>query len=167
MSTTSLADQTTSITIPSPIGPLTLHASTDALTGLEIGTALDAAEGDTPTGTHPVLSLVAAQLGEYFAGMREEFDLPIELRGTAFQLAVWEALESIPYGHTLSYGELAAAVGKPGAARAIGGAVGANPIPIIIPCHRVMGKDGSITGYSGGDGVSTKRALLQREARHH
>ena len=163
MPTTLAPHDTATLTIPSPIGPITLHAGPDALTRVEIGSAADGGQAPSAAGVHPVLSLAAAQLDEYFAGVRQDFDLPIELRGTEFQLQVWQALGAIPYGQTLSYGELAEQVGRPGAARAIGGAVGANPLPIVIPCHRVMGKDGSITGYSGGDGVSTKRRLLDLE----
>ena len=163
MTTTFVPHDTATLTIPSPVGPITLHASPDALTGLDIDTGLDASDNAADPGVHPVLSLAAAQLDEYFAGVRTQFDLPIELRGTEFQLEVWQALETIPYGETLSYGELADRVGRPGAARAVGGAVGANPLPIVIPCHRVMGANGAITGYSGGDGVSTKRRLLELE----
>lgn len=104
---------------------------------------------------------VLAELGEYFAGTRRQFDLPLAPRGTAFQLAVWSALRTIPYGETVSYGELARRLGRAGLARAVGLANGANPLPIIVPCHRVIGADGALTGFGGGLGI--KRALLSLE----
>ena len=97
----------------------------------------------------PVLRAALAQLREYFGGKRRSFDVPLEPSGTSFQRSVWQALVSIPYGDTVSYGSIAAALGTPHLARAVGAAVGANPIPIIIPCHRVIGADGSLTGYGG------------------
>lgn len=102
-----------------------------------------------------------AQLEEYFAGVRTEFDLDLALQGTDFQMAVWDALRAIPYGTTASYGEIAAAIGRPKAVRAVGGANNANPISIIVPCHRVIGADGSLTGYGGG--LGTKESLLTLE----
>ncbi|MDR9396933.1 methylated-DNA--[protein]-cysteine S-methyltransferase [Pontimonas sp.] len=159
---------TASLTMPSPLGTLTLHATDHAVIGLEIGHASDT--GSTPSHAstphnlaHPVLAAAKAQLEEYFAGTRHTFDVPVSMKGTPFQEAVWSALESIPYGETASYGQLAQRVGRPGAARAVGGAVGGNPVPIIVPCHRVMGSTGKITGYSGGDGIATKKALLAHE----
>jgi len=104
---------------------------------------------------------VLTQLGEYFAGTRRAFRLPLAPAGTAFQLAVWEALRAIPYGQTVSYAELARRLGNAGSARAVGLANGANPLPIIVPCHRVIGADGSLTGFGGG--LHTKRALLSLE----
>lgn len=105
---------------------------------------------------------VAAQLDEYFAGERTAFDLAIAPVGTDFQMRCWEALRAIPYGQTVSYGEEARRIGKPEAVRAVGSANGANPISIIIPCHRVIGADGKLVGFGGG--VDTKRALLEHEA---
>lgn len=101
------------------------------------------------------------QLDEYFAGTRTAFDLPLRLHGTAFQVEVWEQLRRIPYGETISYGELAKRVDRPEAARAVGSANGQNPIAIVVPCHRVIGADGSLTGFGGG--LDWKRWLLQRE----
>ncbi len=101
------------------------------------------------------------QLLEYFSGKRRAFNLPLDLRGTAFQLAVWKELLNVQYGKTVSYGELALWIGKPKAARAVGAAVGANPIPIIIPCHRVIGKNGGLVGFGGG--LELKRRLLAIE----
>jgi methylated-DNA-[protein]-cysteine S-methyltransferase len=104
---------------------------------------------------------VLAQLDEYFCGTRRVFSLPLAPAGTAFQLTVWEALRAIPYGHTVSYAELARRLGNAGSARAVGLANGANPLPIIVPCHRVIGADGSLTGFGGG--LYIKRALLSLE----
>jgi len=101
------------------------------------------------------------QLREYFDGTRREFDLPLDLRGTGFQLMVWRELARIPYGETISYGELARRIGQPDASRAVGAANGANPIPIVIPCHRVIGANGSLTGFGGG--IETKKRLLALE----
>ncbi len=101
------------------------------------------------------------QLAEYLAGDRRRFDLPIDLRGTEFQLYVWHELAQIPYGTTVSYGEIAARIGRPRAARAVGAAVGSNPIPIIIPCHRVIGKTGALVGFGGG--LDLKQRLLALE----
>ena len=104
---------------------------------------------------------VIAQLEEYFAGQRLEFDLPLAPRGTEFQRRVWHALREIPYGKTISYGELARRIGNPSASRAVGLANGANPLPILVPCHRVIGADGSLTGFGGG--LPIKRKLLALE----
>ena len=104
---------------------------------------------------------VIAQLGEYFAGRRRRFDLPLRPRGTEFQRRVWRALTEIPYGGTICYGELARRIGKPSASRAVGLANGANPLPIIVPCHRVIGANGSLTGFGGG--LPIKRQLLSLE----
>lgn len=106
---------------------------------------------------------VAAQLVEYFAGKRTSFDVPVALRGTPFQLDVWNELRKIPYGHTISYAELAHRIGRPSAVRAVGAANGANPIPVIVPCHRVIGANGSLTGYGGG--IERKQWLLALEGR--
>ena len=101
------------------------------------------------------------QLSEYFAGNRKDFDLPLDLNGTAFQLSVWRALLKIPYGETRTYGEIARSLGKPQAARAVGMANHDNPVAVVVPCHRVVGHDGSLTGYAGG--LHLKRALLALE----
>lgn len=111
----------------------------------------------------PEAELAEKQLGEYFAGKRKSFSLPLKPEGTAFRKAVWNALAKIPYGETRSYGDIARAVGKPGGARAVGQANGDNPIPIIIPCHRVINADGSTGGYSGGGGEKVKSFLLELE----
>jgi len=111
----------------------------------------------------PLIKIAAAQLTEYFAGKREEFDLPLAPAGTDFQRAVWRALQTIPFGETRSYGDIAAQIGNPKACRAVGMANNRNPIAIIIPCHRVIGRDGSLTGYGGG--LDIKQYLLNLESR--
>lgn len=148
-------------TLPSPLGDITLELDGDALVRLSIHDGPAVSSDSAPE--HPVLAQVVKQLTEYFDGRRQDFEVPVSLEGTAFQLDIWQTLVDIPYGHTLSYGELGAAAGHPGSARAVGGAVGANPIPIIVPCHRVMGANGAITGYSGGSGIPTKQWLLDKE----
>jgi methylated-DNA-[protein]-cysteine S-methyltransferase len=110
------------------------------------------------------LADVTAQLTEYLTGERQTFDVPLALEGTPFQRRVWDMLRAIPYGETLTYQEIALALGKPGGAQAVGGAVGRNPVSIIVPCHRVLGSDGSLTGYMWGTHV--KRWLLDHERRH-
>jgi len=107
---------------------------------------------------------VRAQLAAYFAGELTQFDLPLAPRGSPFQLGVWQQLRRIPYGVTISYGELARRVGDPSAARAVGAANGRNPLPIIVPCHRVIGADGSLTGFGGG--IATKKFLLEHELKY-
>jgi methylated-DNA-[protein]-cysteine S-methyltransferase len=144
---------------PTPVGPLHLSAGDGGLTGLRFG--LDAISGERDD-DHPVLVAAARQLGEYFAGERRDFDLPLAPAGTPFQLGVWEQLRLIPYGTTVSYGELAHRLGSPSASRAVGLANGRNPIAIVVPCHRVIGADGSLTGFGGG--MAAKRTLLDLES---
>jgi methylated-DNA-[protein]-cysteine S-methyltransferase len=108
-----------------------------------------------------LIQRAAAQLAEYFNGKRQLFDLPLAPAGTEFQMAVWKALQTIPYGQTRSYGQIAAAIGRPQASRAVGGANHNNPIPILIPCHRVIGADGGLTGFGGG--LPLKKFLLELE----
>lgn len=111
-----------------------------------------------------IFSRAFRELDEYFAGTRTAFSLPLQVGGSAFQNAVWTALQAIPYGQTRSYRELAARIGRPAASRAVGAANGANPLPIVIPCHRLIGSDGSLTGFGGG--LETKRFLLAHEQRN-
>lgn len=111
---------------------------------------------------HPVLARASQQLAQYFAGERREFDLPLHPSGNPFELDVWHALATIPYGETLSYGQQAERIGRTGAARAVGAANGRNPLPIVLPCHRVVGADGSLTGFGGG--LDLKRQLLDLES---
>ena len=144
--------------IQSPVGPLTLTGTEDALTRLSFG------GGQAGAGSpSPALELAARELEEYFAGVRREFTVPLAPEGTAFQLAVWSALREIPYGATASYRDIAVRLGKPGGAVAVGQANSRNPIPIIIPCHRVIGAGGQLMGYTGG--LEIKRFLLRLEER--
>ena len=152
--------------IKTPIGPLTLQADEAAVTAIRFGAggAQDASPLLGAGGAQdasPLLDAAEAQLREYFAGARRTFDLPLAPHGTAFQQRVWAALRAIPYGETRTYGELAAAIGSPNASRAVGMANHRNPIPIIIPCHRVIGANGTLTGYAGG--LEIKRKLLALE----
>ncbi|HEY8282174.1 MAG TPA: methylated-DNA--[protein]-cysteine S-methyltransferase [Leifsonia sp.] len=147
----------------SPIGRIELTSDGEAITSLSMER-----EGHLPLDAHPerstpVLDRATRQLEEYFAGERRAFDLPVRMSGTAFQRSVWERLALLEYGTFTSYGELGLELGRPGSGRAIGGAVGANPVPIIIGCHRVLSASGRITGYSGGDGIPTKLWLLTHE----
>ena len=145
----------------SPVGPLLLSGDARALTGLAFmgertrippGWARDDAR----------FAMERRQLDEYFAGERSEFDFPMRLEGGAFECDVWEALAAIPYGTTATYGEIAERIGRPGRARAVGAANGRNPIAIVVPCHRVIGADGTLVGYGGG--LERKRRLLDLEA---
>ena len=145
-------------TIDSPTGPLTITASEKAITEIRF-------EADSGSNPNVITQMAAVQLSEYFQGNRVTFELPLEVSGTKFQESVWGELLKISSGETVSYAYVAQKIGKPKAARAVGGAVGANPIPIVIPCHRVMASNGAITGYSGGNGVQTKQKLLDHEAR--
>jgi methylated-DNA-[protein]-cysteine S-methyltransferase len=144
--------------IETPIGAL--HAAFDEEGRLvELGFREPAHD---PAPAPPNLQL-EAQLREYFSGKRQTFDFPLAPKGTEFQLAVWNALLEIPYGDTITYAELARRIGKPSAVRAVGAANGANPIPVIIPCHRVIGSNGTLTGYGGG--IERKQWLLALEGR--
>jgi len=144
--------------ISSPVGPLLLAVSERGLVALEFGRGKIAAgwvESEEKT------AACARQLEEYFAGRRRRFDLPLDLRGTDFRKSCWRELLKIPYGETRSYADIARAIGKPAAVRAVGLANGQNPVAIIVPCHRVIGSDGSLTGYGGG--LEAKRRLLELE----
>ncbi len=145
-------------TVETPVGSLTIVAGESGLAAVLFGSETGPAEEP-----HPVIAAAARQLREYFGGERREFDLPLELSGTPFQRRAWLALADVPYGTTRSYGEQARRIGAPGAARAVGAANGRNPLPIVLPCHRLLGADGSLTGYGGG--LEIKRALLDLEAR--
>ncbi|OBG88000.1 cysteine methyltransferase [Mycobacterium sp. E3298] len=148
-------------TIDSPIGPLTLAGQDSVLTMLRM---VDQTYEPSRTGWAPnatVFNEATDQLNAYFAGELTEFDFDFELRGSEFQRRVWKALQTIPYGETRSYGEIAEQIGAPGSARAVGLANGHNPIAIVVPCHRVIGANGSLTGYGGG--LDRKRTLLALE----
>jgi methylated-DNA-[protein]-cysteine S-methyltransferase len=153
-------------TMQSPVGELTLVASAHGLSAILW-------ENDDPArvrlgplvedNAHPVLVEAERQLGDYFAGTRKAFTVPLDFHGTEFQKSVWAALLAIPYGETRSYGEIARAVGRPTAFRAVGAANGRNPISIIAPCHRVIGTNGALTGFAGG--LEAKKLLLGLETR--
>ena len=147
----------------SPVGRLRLIARGAALTGIWFEHGRDARKGDPALvpGTSPVLERTKQQLVEYFRGERQEFDLPLAPSGTEFQRRVWQRLLAIEYGATTTYGALAQELGDPNASRAVGLANGSNPIPIIIPCHRVIGANGALTGFGGG--LPVKSALLALE----
>jgi methylated-DNA-[protein]-cysteine S-methyltransferase len=154
--------------VNSPVGPLTLVASDGALVGLYMDEQrhrpAPATFGEPDAGQDDELFADAAsQLDEYFDGERTAFDLRLALDGTTFQRRVWAALQDIPYGQTISYGQLADQIGQPSASRAVGLANGKNPVGIIVPCHRVVGADGSLTGYGGG--IERKHYLLAHERR--
>lgn len=149
--------------IDSPIGELLLVGDGEALTGLHMQ------DGERPTRvgtgwrrTDEPFEPVIAQLREYFAGDRTEFDVRLDMRGSAFQRLVWQALLRVPHGQTASYGEIARRVGRPADARAVGWANASNPVAVIVPCHRIIGSDGSLTGYGGG--LERKRLLLDLES---
>ncbi len=164
--TTTLAT-TTRATYASPVGRLTLIASDAGLCAVlwdgddPARTGFAAAPPGEHADTSPVLAETGHQLDAYFAGTRTSFDLPLDLQGTPFQLAAWHALAEIPYGETRTYAEQAARLGRPNAFRAVGAANGRNPLSIVLPCHRVVGSDGSLTGFAGG--LETKRWLLQHD----
>ena len=113
--------------------------------------------------SHPVLEAAAAQLTEYFAGERSTFDLPLDLIGTDFQKAAWMALADVPYGETTSYGEQAERIGRKGAFRAVGAANGKNPVPIVLPCHRIVGANGALTGFAGGLDIKQRLLALEQD----
>lgn len=150
-------------TIDSPVGPLFIAADAQGLRAIEFRDNRHPVRRgeDWLAGDSPLLRRARLQLDEYFAGRRRSFDLPLSPRGTPFQREVWTALASIPYGHTLSYAQLATRVGRPAAMRAVGAANGRNPLPIVLPCHRVIGADGSLTGFGGG--LPAKQYLLKLE----
>jgi len=155
------------VRVASPIGRLELTSDGDAVTSLSIERAGSLPLEEFPENPTPVLETAVAQLGEYFAGTRHDFDVPVRLDGTAFQKAVWQQLSELGWGEVASYGSVGLATGRPTAGRAVGGAVGANPIPIIVPCHRILAGNGKITGYSGGNGIPTKAWLLDHEGIVH
>jgi methylated-DNA-[protein]-cysteine S-methyltransferase len=169
MTASMIAAGRTHVTVPSPVGPLTIVAADGQITGLYMD-AQRHAPGQESFGrpgdpAEEPFATAAEQLRAYFAGELTEFDLPLSPAGTEFQRRVWTGLQAIPYGETVSYGELARRVGNPTASRAVGLANGRNPIAIVVPCHRVIGSNGSMTGYGGG--LDRKRFLLALEQESH
>ena len=156
--------QLASATLPSPVGPLTLVAGTTGLVAVlweneKPGRVpLDGTPGSE---TVPVLQMAKRQLTEYFNGKRQGFDLPCTATGTPFQTKVWKALSAIPYGSTRTYAQIARQIGRPRAVRAVGAAIGRNPLSILVPCHRVIGSNGKLTGFAGG--LPRKEILLELE----
>ena len=144
----------------SPMGPLTVASTEKGIASIHFGNSVPEGVAADPSANRETVE----QLAEYFEGKRTHFELSLDLEGTPFQKAVWNELQRIPYGETRSYGDIAKAVGKPGAARAVGMANHDNPIAVVIPCHRVVGRDGSLTGYAGG--LHLKAQLLSIERRH-
>ena len=155
---------TYSMQLETPIGPLTITATKKAVTAIRFGTQVP--EGSTPcTGAEatPLLRKAAEEIGDYFAGSRRKFTLPLAPEGTPFQQKVWEALRTIPYGETRTYKQIAIQIGHNQSFRAVGMANNRNPIVIVVPCHRVIGYDGKLTGYAGG--LDVKEQLLALEKR--
>jgi methylated-DNA-[protein]-cysteine S-methyltransferase len=147
---------------PTPLGRVLVITAGEELTGLHFdGHARTPRVRGSPSASGPLLAAVTEQLAEYFQGSRTRFELRLRLDGTPFQVTVWSALLEIPYGHTSTYGALAAQIGRPLAARAVGAANGQNPISIVVPCHRLIGVAGDLTGYGGG--IERKRSLLELE----
>lgn len=154
--------------MPSPIGKLAIGCTDFGLAQLDILVGKTRRTEFSHSAAALQHCLIAeSQLTEYFAGNRRKFDLPIDIQGTRFQTSVWKVISSTGFGEAIGYGEIARLIQNPAAARAVGGAVGANPIPIVIGCHRVLGSSRSITGYSGGEGIKTKLWLLKHEAIEH
>jgi methylated-DNA-[protein]-cysteine S-methyltransferase len=156
------------LTIDTPIGPLTLAETDQGLHRIEFGgeesLRREEALGHFRLSPRAMKYPTARQLHEYFAGARKTFDLPLAIQGTPFRRRVWEALQAIPYGETCSYRDIGIRIGCPKGSRAVGGANGANPVPIIIPCHRVIAADGSLGGYGGG--LDIKKTLLALERKY-
>jgi len=142
------------------MGPVTVASTGKGIASIHFGNSVPSGGLTDPSANHQTVE----QLTEYFEGKRTQFDLPLDVDGTPFQKAVWSELLRIPYGETRTYGEIAKAIGRPGAARAVGMANHENPVAVVIPCHRVIGRDGSLTGYAGG--VQLKAQLLSIERRH-
>lgn len=148
-------------TLESPVGLLQLEATQQGLSAVCFPHRTP--DPTARTRNHPHITEAKQQLGAYFAGKLETFSVPLDWRGTAFQESVWLALTAIPYGDTVTYADIARAIGRPRSARPVGGAVGKNPLPIIVPCHRVIGTDQTLTGFTGG--LDIKIRLLQLEGR--
>ena len=143
------------------MGPLTVASTDKGIASIRFGASVPKGVSDDESASRETVQ----QLSEYFEGKRTDFDLPLDFDGTAFQKAVWNELMRIPYGETRSYADIAKAIGRPGAARAVGMANHDNPIAVVIPCHRVVGKDGSLTGYAGGLHLKAQLLSIERQQR--
>lgn len=146
------------VSVDSPIGPITLIAQGEKLVQVILGKKAKA------EGHSKILLEASKQLERYFAGKLERFTLDIDANGTDFQKSVWQEIAKLRFGRHISYGEIAAKIGRPAASRAVGAAVGSNPTPLVVGCHRVLGSTGKITGFTGAKGIKTKAWLLQHEA---
>lgn len=155
------------VRVDSPIGRIEVTSDGAAVTSLTIERDGQLPWDALPEKSDRVLKTATAQLREYFAGKRRAFDVPVAVSGTPFQESVWLHLAEIPFGDVVSYGQLGRVTGRAAAGRAVGGAVGANPVPLIVPCHRVLASDGRVTGYSAGAGIPTKLWLLDHEGIAH
>jgi len=156
-------------TVPTPFGPVTITAQDNYITNLTFSQSVSPSSASPTVNcsllpVHAPLAHAVAQLNEYLAGTRQTFDLLLKLTGTAFQRDVWRRCAAIPYGETITYGQLAADIDRPKAVRAVGAALGANPVAVFVPCHRVVGADGSLTGFAGG--LDAKKWLLAHEQVH-
>ena len=151
----------------SPVGRIELLSDGESITSLAIESSGSLPCDALPELTAPVLEVAVTQLAEYFAGTRTDFDVPVAVAGTEFQKSIWAELSRLPFGAVVSYGYLGNVTGRATAGRAVGGAVGANPVPIIVPCHRVLATNGRITGFSAGEGIATKAWLLDHEGIEH
>jgi methylated-DNA-[protein]-cysteine S-methyltransferase len=149
---------TFSTQLPTTLGRLTLEGDDRSLTRVGFG------EPRSPQGDAAAVAAAAIQLEQYFAGARAEFELDLQPEGSPFERAVWQAVSEVPYGKTATYAGIARRIGRPGASRAVGRANARNPLAVIVPCHRIVGSDGSLTGYAGG--IEMKRALLDLELAH-
>lgn len=153
--------------VESPIGRLELTSDGKTITSLTIEKRGQLPGDGVAENTNAVIERAVKQLTQYFAGKRRTFTVPTTTDGTDFQRQVWKGLSEIPWGRAVTYGELGASTGRATAGRAVGGAIGANPLPILVPCHRVLASNGKITGYSAGNGVPTKVWLLEHEGIVH
>lgn len=156
-------DSDASLSFDSPVGRISLYARGNKVVFIEMGSIGKKTGGAPTVGKSAVLVDAQKQITDYFAGKTKVLNFPVAYSGTEFQEAVWKVIDKIKFGRTLTYGEIAEKIGNPAAVRAVGGAVGANPLALRIGCHRVLGSTGTITGYSGGDGVPTKKLLLALE----
>ena len=146
-------------TLDTPLGTLQIEATERGLCGIWLPSR-SINQGPTP-GKNRVISLAKQELNAYFAGDLTTFSVPLDWQGTRFQESVWQALLAVPYGKTVTYGDVARAIGRPRSSRPVGGAVGKNPLPIIVPCHRVIGSDGSLTGFTGGLDIKVRLLALE------